>query len=518
MHKCFFKAFFCFFILGGYLSAIESATFPNIEKKIASDLGDIDQIVDQVLKDFQVPGLAIGVLVDGKVVLAKGYGYRNLVAKLPVTENTLFAIASVTKAFTTFILGQLVDEEKISWDDPVIKYIPEFRLTDDYATSNLTIRDLVAHRTGLARHDLLWICNSDFKRNDLLRSLQYLEPACKLREKFQYNNLMYTLAGMVIERVTRVSWEESLSSRILQPLEMISTNDSVETSKKSNDFSLPYQEVDGEVKEISFRNLYSVAPAGAINSNVSDMIKWLQLQLSDGTILNMNFISSKTLKEMHTIQMAIAAEPSEIAYPFGYGLGWVTGVYRGFYSLFHDGGIDGFRSGVVLIPQKKIGIVVLTNSNNGGEVTSCLIPIILDKVLGLSDIDWLKQTKENHDNLVKKVVAKDSEKVELLAKTSHNLLDYVGNYEHPSYGLIKVKLKDNLLKAIYGDIEIPLFPKCYDVFQGRIKIEKEEVIDFLFSSDNSGHISELLIPFEPSVKSIPFQKIADSELFSTDKR
>jgi CubicO group peptidase (beta-lactamase class C family) len=265
--------------------------------------------------------VAIGIVVDGKLILSKGYGYRNLDQGLPTTENTLFAIGSCTKAFTSFILGQLVDEGKINWDDPVITYIPEFRLMDQYTTHHITIRDLVAHRSGIARHDMLWF-NSEFTRSDVIKSLQYLEPACKLREKFQYNNLMYTVAGILIEKVTGQTWEESLSTRIFTPLAMLNSNDSEKESKKSEDFSMPYAEVVGAIKSIPFRNIHSVAPAGAINSSISDTLKWVQLQLSDGTFLGQNFIRKETLQEMHTIQMPMTAStPDEEVYHFGYGLG-----------------------------------------------------------------------------------------------------------------------------------------------------------------------------------------------------
>ena len=359
MNSKFYKMMFCCLALGGLAGGVfATESSPSTIEKITpvtNTLNDLDSIVNDALDVFNVPGVAIGIVVDGKVVLSKGYGYRNLDQSLPTTENTLFAIGSCTKAFTTFILGQLVDEGKINWDDPVITYIPEFRLMDQYTTHHITIRDLVAHRSGMARHDMLWF-NSGFTRSDVIKSLQYLEPACKLREKFQYNNLMYTVAGILIEKVTGQTWEEALSSRIFTPLAMLNSNDSEKESQKSKDFSMPYAEVAGAVKAIPFRSIHSVAPAGAINSSVSDMLKWVQLQLSDGTLLDKHFIRKETLQEMHTIQMSMAAStPDDEVYHFGYGLGWCTGIYRGHYYLHHGGGVDGFISQVSLLPQGLVG-------------------------------------------------------------------------------------------------------------------------------------------------------------------
>jgi CubicO group peptidase (beta-lactamase class C family) len=256
MNKRFYGLMLCCLALGslaGNVCAIELSLLKLEQIAPASNaLNDLDLIVNDAMDAFNVPGVAIGVVIDGKVVLSKGYGYRNLDKGLPATENTLFAIGSCTKAFTTFILGQLVDEGKIHWDDPVIAYIPEFRLMDQYATYHITIRDLVAHRSGMARHDFLWL-NPEFTRADVIKSLQYLEPACTLREKFQYNNLMYAVAGILIENVTGQTWEEELVSKIFTPLNMLNSNASVKESQTSEDFSIPYAEIAGAIRVLPVR-------------------------------------------------------------------------------------------------------------------------------------------------------------------------------------------------------------------------------------------------------------------------
>ena len=510
----------CCLAVGGSVLAIESSPSAIEITPVTNAINDIDSIVNDALDVFNVPGVAIGIVVDGKVVLSKGYGYRNLDQNLPTTENTLFAIGSCTKAFTTFMLGQLVNEGKITWDDPVISHIPEFRLMDQYSTYHITIRDLVAHRSGMARHDLLWF-NPEFNRSDVIKSLQYLEPACKLREKFQYNNLMYTVAGILIEKVTGQTWEEALSSRILIPLTMLNSNDSVKESQKSEDFSMPYAEVAGEIKAIPFRSIQSVAPAGAINSSVSDMVKWIQLQLSNGTLLDKHFIYKETLQEMHTIQMPmVASAPDEEVYHFGYGLGWCTGIYRGHYYLHHGGGIDGFISQVSLLPQEKIGVVVLSNSSSDGTfAVSCIANTIIDKLLEKTDVNWIEKSKGQREQIKKAQQEGPVVNNELTSIPAHKLDDYVGYYEHPAYGIVQVKLENDRLFATYGEMIASLSHRCYDIFNGKIDealFGDKSTITFSFSNNTSGDICELFIPLDQSVKPIIFKRKADSDLFSID--
>lgn len=401
MNKKLYCLILCYFLLGEVNDA-EAAQTPPIENREGQKenalLQEIDKAVNHALDVFHIPGMAIGIVVDGNVVLSKGYGYRNLAQKLPVTEHTLFGIASCTKAFTAFLLGQLVDEGKINWDDPVIAHLPDFRLMDEYATSHTTIRDLLAHRSGLARHDLLWY-NSAFTQSDVIPALPYLEPACPFREKFMYNNLMYTVAGLIIEKVTRQPWQEVLSSRLFQPLAMLTSNSSKEEMQQSADFSLPYAELAGKITALPFVNSLAVAPAGDINSSASDMLKWVQLQLSEGTYLGKPLIDKNTLKEMHTIQMAMA-KPSfnEQIYYFGYGMGWFTGTYRGHYYLHHGGGDPGFISQVSLLPQQKIGVVILSNSSSDTVVVvRAIAHIILDALLDKTDIDWMEHAKNRRE-------------------------------------------------------------------------------------------------------------------------
>lgn len=460
-------------------------------------LADIDGVVKEALEVFQVPGASIGVIVDGKLIFANGYGYRDLESKRPVTPETLFAIGSCSKAFTTFVLGTLVDEGMIEWDEPVIKHLPEFRLIDEHATRNMTIRDLLTHRSGLPRHDFVWY-NSDLSRGEFLGRLKYLEFENDLREKFHYNNLMYAVAGLWIEKVTGQSWEDNVKQRIFIPLGMKHSNFSVDESKNSDNFSYPHAERKEVVQAIPFRNISNMGPAGSINSNVVDMSKWLQLQISDGTIAEKKFIQETTLNEMHTLQFAKADFPKDRGYFFGYGLGWFIGNYGGHYLVEHGGGIDGFISKTSLFPHKKIGVIVLSNSSDGGGgFVNSVSKSIFDRLLGLEKIDWVDKL-----SAIQKEAKESKKSVETAepsdTKPSHKLDDYVGEYEHPGYGILKIYLEDGQLVSSYNRIVTPLTHKHYDIFLGSKECDDPVFADmhFSFQTRCSGDIAEVHIPFE----------------------
>ena len=247
------------------------------------DLKALDAWITSAMNEWKIPGVAVGIVQDGKVVVAKGYGYRNLEEKLPVTEKTILAIGSNTKSFTVVLMGKLVDQGKLDWEKPVRDYLPDFRLYDPYATREMTPRDLVSHSSGLPRHDLLWY-GRGWGRKDIYQRLQYLEPTTSYRGRFQYQNLMYITAGYLTEQLTGKSWEQQLQDEIFGPLGMTRTNTSVTQTQKTDDFSYPYTTRDSAVVRIPFRQLDAAGPAGSINSSVEDMLKYVQMRdrLGDG--------------------------------------------------------------------------------------------------------------------------------------------------------------------------------------------------------------------------------------------
>ncbi len=476
-----------------------------------------DDFVEKAIQAWHAPGLAIGIVVDDEIVLAKGYGFRDLEAKKPVTTKTLFAIGSSTKAFTALTLGTLVDEGKLDWDTPVMDYLPGFKLYDDYATTHITPRDLVTHRSGLPRHDLSWYNNKTSSRADLVRRLRYYEPTEELRNKFQYNNLMFMTAGYLAGHLTGGTWEDAVRTRIFEPLDMRYSNFSVEDSQKADDFAYPYRDKDDKVSRIPFRNIDNVGPAGSINSNVEDMLKWVRLHLGDGTFAGHKLLGKATLKELHRPQVAMGSSATrpELSAPI-YAMGWMVRDYRGHTVVEHGGAIDGFISAVAFYPDDGIGIVAFTNSQTG--IGTLMRRHAIDRILGLEVIDWHGEAHEKWVQGKKHQEDAEDQKDTFRhadAPPSHPLDAFSGTYTHPGYGDVQVAVVGEQLTFIYNDILTPFEHWHYDVFNGLENKDDPafEGLRIQFRSNMQGDVSELLAPFEPSLDPIIFDKKADPRMY-----
>ncbi len=462
-----------------------------------------DSHVDEILKECQVPGIAIGLVIDGKTIWMKGYGWRDLEKGLPVDEHTVFGVGSCTKAFTALLLGQLVEAGRISWDDPVTRHLPEFRLYDSALTQQVTIRDLIAHRTGFPRYDAIWFSNQ-MQRQKILDLLPYLQPACGLREKFYYNNIMYAVAGMVVEKMHGQSWESVMETRLLQPLMMEDANVSVTTTSQGSNFALPYAEIHGKISELTFLNVEPVAPGGALNASVSDMVQWIHLQLGKGDFLGKTFAREETFHEMATPHMTI--EGGDFS---AYGLGWFLGNYKGHQTISHVGSIRGFTSELFLMPKQKIGIVILTNSSSDGPFAlTALRNLILDEVLGGEQFGWIEKMKRARQEQLhgRRVNPLDYE-----ISHEERLDDYVGHYRHPAYGLVKVEREENHLMATYGWIHFPLYFESQHHFIGYIPelliFGEKRPIDATFIPDYWwGEFQEIQLSLEPAAAPLSFIK------------
>ncbi len=357
--------------------------------KIRAALEGFDQIAEDALKALKVTGAAMAVVKNDKVVYAKGFGYKDVENKIPATPDTIFAIGSSSKAFTVFALGRLVDEGKLEWEAPVRNYIPWFKLYDKEAGARLSVRDLVTHRSGLPRHDLLWYNNKTASREDLVRALAYLPPTADLREKWQYNNLMFLTAGYLLETLTGKPWEDAVRSLVFEPLGMKRSNFSVLDSQKDSDFAFPYNFVDKAYEKLPFRDITNVGPAGSINSSVNEMARWVAVHLADGKFEGRDLLSSSTVSDMHNPHMvtgAVSSSPDIAA--TAYAMGWFTDVYRGHRRVHHGGNIDGFSAQVAFLPDDGLGFVVLTNMN-GTSYPELLVRTATDKIPGLEAHDWI---------------------------------------------------------------------------------------------------------------------------------
>jgi CubicO group peptidase (beta-lactamase class C family) len=485
--------------------------------KAKAALAGFDGIVAKGLRGLNVPGVAVAVVVGDQVVLAKGYGFRDAEKKLPMTADTILAIGSASKAFTVFAMGTLADQGRLEWDVPLRRYIPWFKLYDASASERLTPRDLVTHRSGLPRHDLTWYNNRVSSREELVRRLAYLEPTADLREKFQYNNLMFLTAGYLVETLTGKQWEDSVRELVLTPLGMGRSNFSVLDSQKDADCAFPYRERDGKIVRIPFRDISTMGPAGAINSTANDMSRWLLVHLSGGKLEGRPIIQPQTLQDMHLAHMPTGETPEipELS-PADYGMGWFIDTYRGHGRVHHGGNIDGFSAMVCMFPVDDLGLVVLSNMN-GSALPELLVRQAADLILGLEAKDWIGEAsgrKAKGTELAKQAEGKKLSRRVANTRPAHRLEDYAGVYNHPGYGDLTVELKGGKLSFTYNGIVTLLEHWHYETFNG-LEGSDPTFKDFklTFRTDVNGKVKALEAMMEPTLEAIVFAKKPAARLF-----
>src|SRR5215470_10380083 len=362
----------------------------------ALDSKGIDALVDRTMKAFDVPGISVGVIKDGKIVHSKGYGVRSLNTKQPMDENTLVAIGSNTKAFTTAGLGILVDEGKLKWDDKVRDYIPEFKLYNPYVSDEFTIRDLLTHRSGMglgAGDLMIFPDGTDFTKKDVIYNLRYLKQTSSFRSKFDYDNNLYIVAGEVLERVSGKPWADFIEERIMRPLGMKSSGASYERLKDLGDVSDPHNSVNGTVQVIPRDKLKVAEAAGGIYSNIPDMCKWVQTLLNKGKYgegMSKTLISENVHRDLWTPQtlLPVGAPGPYNTHFSAYALGFGVSDVSGYKQVSHSGGVDGFVTYVLMIPELNFGVVVLTNQMEGYAYVA-IANQIKDGYLGKSGTDWV---------------------------------------------------------------------------------------------------------------------------------
>ena len=413
---------------------------------------DLDAYVASSMKTFDVPGMAVAIVKDGKIVVAKGYGVRKLGDPTPVDEFTKFGIGSNTKAFTSTLLATLIDEGKLSWDDPVYQRLPGFVMYDPYVSHEMTIRDLLTHRSGmgLGEGDLLFWPHTTYSREEIIHKLRFMKPASSFRSHYAYDNLLYMTAGQIIPAVTGVSWDDYIRQRIFTPLGMNHSNVSNAGIKPTDDVAFPHSRVENKLQVITFENLDNAGPAGSINSCAADMAKWVQLQLNRGKFVDRDgrLFSEDRSKEMWTPQTilpigdpptALAGLKSNFA---DYALGWGLRDYHGRKLVGHTGGVGGFVSRVMLVPEETLGVVVLTNAEESGAFDSILFHV-LDYYFHLPPTDWISAFKSREDT-EEKEAAEKMEKTEAAraadSKPSLPLEKYAGVYNDAWYGPITIRL------------------------------------------------------------------------------
>jgi CubicO group peptidase (beta-lactamase class C family) len=497
-----------------------AGTTPSVEEALEG----FDAFVNESLQKWSVAGAGVAIVRSGEPVLVKGYGYRDYEGKVPVTGNTEFAIGSSTKAFTTLVLGTLVEEGLIEWDKPVRTYLPSFTMHDEYASREMTPRDLVCHRSGLPRHDLMWY-GSPFSRKELFDRLRYLEPNVSFRYEFQYQNLMFMTAGYLAGEVKGTTWEDLVRERIFKPLGMTNSTLSIDEMEKTPDFSYGYEKKKNEktqkdeIKRMPFMRINAMGPAGSINSSAADMARWVAFQMGGGKAGDAQIVTPETIAELHRPVMVVqggmfAQLLSQPEMPhMMYALGWFVQPYRGHEMIHHGGNIDGFSAFVAFMPNDNVGVVVLTNAN-GTALPEVIALTAFDRFLGAEKTDWNERFLAAWSQIEKGAeAAKQSEDITRKKGTrmSHPIDDYAGRYTNDAYGTIEIEKNGKALCAAYHGMTFDLDHWHYDVFRGGSGEAEGTKIAFL--TNLNGDIDQVSIPLEPTVAAIVFTKEAPKEMF-----
>jgi len=419
------------------------------QAKPAAPPPDFDAYVAQVMKQFEVPGMGIAIVKDGQVVLAKGYGVKRLGSPDKVDANTRFGIASNTKAFTALALGMLVEEGKLEWDAPVVNYLPQFMMWDAWVTRQITVRDLLVHRSGLGlgAGDLLWWPPTTYTPQEIMRRLRYIEPATSFRSAYAYDNVLYLVAGQLIEAVSGKSWSDFVTERIIRPVGMAeATTTHAAAAETGGNVATTHARVNGTVQVVKPFDDPNTDPAGGINAGAADMARWMIAQMDSGRVGDKRLWKPSTTRQQWTLvtPMPFGNPPPDLA-PLrqnfnGYALGFNVKDYRGVKLVTHTGGLPGYVSLLMMLPDQKVGVVVLTNQESGAAFMSVGLHV-LDYYLNAKPFDWLGGYAKRVAAFEAMVAAQRSAASAARDSTSRPTLPparYAGTYEDPWYGTVTV--------------------------------------------------------------------------------
>ncbi len=508
-------------ILTFSLTLFTLVSFSQNTAKINSK--ELDKKLEELQKITKTVGFSVAIVQGDKVIYSKGFGYSDLENKIKVNENTLFPIGSTSKAFTTALLGIMEEEKGLSFSDNPKKYLPQLEFYNDKLNNNLTILDLVSHRTGMPRHDNSWYLFPTEDKDSLLSRIKYHEPFKEIREQWYYNNFMYLTQGLITEKLTGKSWEDNIRERFFQPLKMNRSNLNIKELQEESNVSKGYVLEKFETNKVApYFNIAAVSPAGSINSSALEMSNWLKIWLNKGKFEDKQVLPESYIKKAINPLMIVGNGISNSEYPDqhlnSYGYAWFVSSYKGHYRLEHGGNIDGFSANVALFPTDNIGIVILSNQD-GSALPVLARNVIADEVLNLKKTDW----KNYYTKLIGKVIEqyKENEKSqkEIAAQnniSAHDILNYTGIYYNPGYGKFKIEYKNDslfvkfkvanmLLKNISHDVFKP-----YSINNNEVDISSSLGYNFNFQSDDLGEIESVKIKLEPMLEPIEFKKIGET--------
>lgn len=450
------------------LTLVSTFVFSQTDKRLKG----IEKQFNAVLENTKAPGFAIAIVEGDKIIYAKGFGYADYENKIPADANTLFAIGSSTKAFTSALLGLHREDDQLTFDDRPRKHIPELEFYNDEMDNTIIIKDLMRHSTGLPRHDGSWYYFPSHSKDSLVTKLKYHEPFTGVRQQWYYNNFGFLLQGVITERITGKTWEENIENKFFTPLGMDRSKTTIAGMKTSSNAALGYElDKDRQITKMDYYDIAGMSPAGSINSSVNDMSKWLITWINDGKYKDEQIIPENYVKEAMSSQMVVAAGFPSKELPdaqfANYGYGWFLHSYKGHYMVEHGGNIDGFSASMALYPSDSLGIVVLTNQN-GSSVPRLIRNITADYMLNVDKTEWAKKYKDDLDKSLEAMKeAKDEAETSNVKNTkpSHTKLDYTGFYEGKGYGKFEIKIENDSLFSELNGKKIFFNHFHYDTFE-----------------------------------------------------
>jgi len=456
-------------------------------------LGDLEHFIENSRKIWQVPGLAVSVIKGDNILFQKGFGTRDIEYGGKVDTHTMFAIGSATKAFTVTALGILADEGKVDWMEPVITYMPDFGLSDDWISRHITLHDMLSHQSGLngGDADKIWVWSEGYlSRKELLRRLKYQPFSYEFRTTFSYHNLLYLASGEVIPAVTGIDWDTFIATRLFAPLGMHASNTSITALEGIDNVAMPHLLSDKEIKRISYRNIDTVAPAGAINSNIKDMTQWLMFQIQKGKVNESVLVNPENIIAMRKPKIMFPIYGENKHYPgahfVGYSYAWFLHDYKGIEIIEHGGNIDGMTALVAMIPEKEIGLVVLSNLNNT-HIREVIMYEVFDRLLGNTSIEWnnyfQQLIQDGHDPFIEQNQTQ---------MPTCLLSNYTGQYYDDFYGNVTIGMQEQQLTFTYQEKTVILEHWVKDIFRRPYwSIETANIELVRFETDKNCNITVL---------------------------
>ncbi len=487
INQVFISLFLALFILNTGLMS-------HLQAQVPDEIDDLDEFVERGLQDWDIPGMAVGIVHEGEVIHARGYGEKKLGEGDPVDEETLFGVASTTKAMTAAALGMMVDEGKLDWDDRVIEHLPDFQLYDPWVTRKVTVRDLLIHQVGIGRitgNRIQFMTNRD--RDEILKFLRHQPFEEDFREEYVYSNMMYMVAGKVFKSVSGKRWDDFMMENFFPKLGMDHANTSITMIDDETNAAWPHQYIRGDVQTIPRRNFDNAGPSASVNASISDMMRWMKFQLGEpGVIDGERLISDETMRETRSAQRALSSGNPYEGEMNAYGLGWRLGSYRGYHTVSHGGATDGMNTTLMMVPEKDLGIIVVTNTFN--TFREAVARYVIDSFTGLhdEDHDWHEHYLERYEN--QKAAAQqrrneiEAQRVEG-TRPSLSLNQFTGTYRDKVYDEVEVKLnQEGKLELHFWDDETliaDLEHWHYDTFRAhwRNPAQREKFVTFDLGSD-----------------------------------